>query len=660
MLMIAAMLGVIGGLLAGGRLANLLSVSLRYGLLILLALTLRFGAQALLARDVAVVDELRVPLFAIAFGTLVVALWLNRSQPGLLLAMVGVGANAVAILANGGYMPVYLPAVEVIGLSEANLSPSFHVPLPDALGLAFLLDAGPLGDILPIAIPFLSNVVSVGDVLLAAGIAWFLFSAIAHGSADPDTGVVSLWSSRPRVLVGVDRLGVGRPVLLGSGMGMAMPTAVAEGFELPMAGVAIPIPRPTLGQRIAGHPYVRLARDARFSAFWLASMVSLFGDRLHQIALGVMVYAITGSALQTGLVFLAATLPNLVLGPIAGTFVDRWDQRRVMIASDLIRAGLVLLIPFVVEISVWLVYPVVFCVTTVSLFFRPAKAAVVPRIVSRADLMPANAALLSGEALADIAGYPLAGVFVAFLGSNLALAFWVDSITYVASAILLAGIVVPPVIHAAGPRVTGAVAAFLAELREGWYFLRGDRILFQNTLVSVLAQLSIGATLALMVVYAQQSLSGSTIPYPESYALIEAAIGVGNLAGGFVIGAIGARLRKGWLIIVGFLVMGLATVVLGLTSHALMAVAAGMVIGIFNLVYVIPSQTLFAERTPAGLMGRVVAIRSSLVMGALTGAMAVCSGLAEGVDAGVVIAFTGALTVLAGVIAVFLPAVRDV
>ena len=662
MLLIAVLLGIVGGLLAGGRLANLVSVNLRFGLLILLALVLRFGTQALIQRDVALVGEWRIPLFALAFGVLIVALWLNRSQPGLLLAMAGVAANAIAILANGGYMPVYVPAVEVVGLTEANLSPTFHVPLPDDLGLEFLLAAGPFGDILPIAIPLLSNVVSIGDVLLAAGIAWFLFSSIAHGSSDPGTGVVSMWNSRPRVLVGVDRLGISRPMVLGSGMGLSMPTAAAAELAAPQAlGTAIPTTLPTtLAERVASHPYVRLARDARFSAFWLASMVSLFGDRLHQIALGVMVLAVTGSALQTGLVFLAATLPNLVLGPIAGTFVDRWDQRRVMIASDLARAGLVLLIPFVAEANIWLVYPLAFAITTVSLFFRPAKAAVVPRIVSRADLMPANGALLSGEAVADIAGYPLAGVFVAFLGSNLALAFWVDSITYLASAVLLAGIVVPPVVREAGPRVTGAIAAFFDDLRDGWHFLRGEATLFQNTLVSVLAQLSIGATLALMVVYAKQSLSGETIAYPESYALIEAAIGVGNLVGGFVIGAIGTRLRKGRLVILGFLVMGTSTVILGLTSDELVAIAAGMVIGVFNLVYVIPSQTLFAERTPPGLMGRVVAIRSSLVLGAMTGAMALCSGLAESVDAGLIIAFTGLLTILAGVAAAFLPAVRDV
>ena len=307
----------------------------------------------------------------------------------------------------------------------------------------------------------------------------------------------------------------------------------------------------------------------RFSTFWLAGTISVFGDRLHQIALGVMVLGLTGSAMQTGLVFLAATLPNLLLGPIAGTFVDRWDQKRVMIVSDLIRAGLVLTLPFVAEANVWFVYPLVFFVTTISLFFRPAKTAILPRIVRRDDLTPANGAIWTGETLADIAGYPLAGVFVAFLGTNLALAFWVDSATYIVSAVLLAGLVIPPAVREAGPRVTGAIAGFIEELREGWHFLRGEATLFQNTLVSVLAQLSIGATLALTVVYAERSLSGEIIPYPDSYAVIEAAIGVGNLAGGFVVGAIGARLRKGWLVVTGFAVMGLATIALGLTSNVL-------------------------------------------------------------------------------------------
>ncbi len=661
MLFLGIVVGLVLGLLAGGRLANLLSAKLRFGALIIAGLLLRVATQWLIDQGVDVVDQLRTPLFALSFGLLVVALWLNRAQPGLLLAMVGIAANGLAILLNDGYMPVFMPAVEMAGLTAADLSPTFHTPLPTDLGWPFLRAGGPIGDILPIAVPVLSNVISLGDVLLATGIGWYLFSTIARGTPDPDSGVVSLWSAKPRAEA-VQRMpqqaGLDRPVVVGSGMGPGLSSA-RPGLNDAEARATAPAVAPSVGERIRTHPYIRLARDARFSAFWLAGTISLFGDRLHQVALGVMVLAVTDSPMQTGLVFLAATLPNLLLGPIAGTFVDRWDQKWVMIATDLVRAALVLTIPFVADVNIWLVYPLVFMTTTVSLFFRPAKAAIVPRIVRREDLTPANGAIWTGETVADIAGYPLAGVFVATLGADLALAFWVDAMTYIISAVLLVGLVIPPVIHEARTHVTSAIGAFTDELREGWHFLRGETALFQNTLVSVMAQLSVGATLALMVVYAQRSLDGDVIPYPESYAVIEAAIGVGNLIGGFVVGAIGARLRKGWLVISGFAVMGFATIALGLTSNELLAMVAAVVIGIFNLVYVIPSQVLFAERTPAGMMGRVVAIRSSIVMGALTGAMAVSAGLADTIDAGVIIAATGVLTVLSAVVAAWLPAVRD-
>ena len=407
------------------------------------------------------------------------------------------------------------------------------------------------------------------------------------------------------------------------------------------------------------HPYVRLALDARFAAFWLAQAISLFGDRLHQVALAVLALAITDSPLATGLVFLAATLPNLLLGPIAGTFVDRWDQRRVMIGSDLIRAALVVVIPFVADVNFVLVYPLVFLITTVSLFFRPAKTAVVPRIVDERDVMAANSAVWTADTLADIAGYPLAGVFVYFLGTSLGLAFFVDSATYLASAVLIASITIPPVVRTVAPAVGGAVRGFFNELAEGWRFLRARPALFQNTIISTLAQASLGVTLALTIVYAKDVLDQSALPYPTNYAAIDTAIGLGNLVGGLAVGAIGARLRKGWLVVLGFIVMGLATVALGLTSNVLLALAASLVIGISNLVYVIPTQTIFMEQTPGEYMGRVVSFRSSLVFGSMLLAMAVSGLPAEVYPVGLVIAASGVLTALAGVIGALLPAVRD-
>ena len=120
-------------------------------------------------------------------------LWLNRSQPGLLLVMVGVLANGLAVVVNGGWMPVYLPALDVAGLTTLDLSPTYHVALPADIGLAFLLQAGPLGDIIPFPAPILANVVSIGDVLISIGLGWFVLATLLRRDAQPAVGGISLW-----------------------------------------------------------------------------------------------------------------------------------------------------------------------------------------------------------------------------------------------------------------------------------------------------------------------------------------------------------------------------------------------------------------------------------------------------------------------------------
>jgi MFS family permease len=655
-ILIGILLGLLLGLLFGGRLDALVNVRLRFALLLLGALLVRYGTQLAIANGVPFVDSLRLPLYAIAFAVLVSALWLNRSQPGLLVVMGGVAANAVAILVNGGYMPVYLPALTAAGLSTADLSPTFNVALPMNLDLQFLLQAGPLGDIIPFPLQPLSNVVSLGDVMMAIGLGWFLFATLLRGNPSLASPGVTIWRGGEAEASTYDR-----PVMLGGGRGALAPPS-ARGAPLPLPATLLPVPGaviPGWAARVRDHPYLRLARDARFGAFWVAQTISLFGDRLNQVALAVLVLAVTGSPLATGLVFLAATLPNLFLGPIAGPFVDRWDQKWVMVVSDILRGGLVLIIPVAAQANIALVYPLVFLVTTVSLFFRPAKAAVVPRIVDPDDLLAANSAVWTAETIADIAGYPLAGLLVAFLTAQLALAFWLDAATYLISALLVVGLTIPAAVRVVGPPVAGAIRAFMTELRDGWHVLRRQPTLFQNTLVSAVAQLSVGTTLALTVVYARDVLDGRFIPYPQNYAAIDAVIGIGNLLGGLVVGAIGGRLHKGSMVVIGFVVMGFATLFLGLTENVLIALVAAFVMGVFNLVYVIPTQTLFAQLTPEGFMGRVVAFRSSFVFGAMTLSMAVSSIAAEHVSVGTVIAVSGAITVLAGLVGGLLPAVRD-
>ena len=442
-------------------------------------------------------------------------------------------------------------------------------------------------------------------------------------------------------------------------------------------------------ERVRRHPYVRLGLNGSFTSLWAGQLISLFGDRIHQLALAAAVLVTTGSALATALVFVTATIPNLLFSPIAGTLVDRWDHREVLVVSDLLRAAVVLLIPIAIVTNILFVYPLVFVLTTISIFFRPARVAILPQIVRPDELLTANSALWVGETLADVIGYPLAGLFVVALGPALPIAFWLDGATYAASAVLLATLVVHVLDHedesvdAGAPSATGAevlaasgvkthtgsaatdpvvddvAPGFLGELKAGWRFLRGEPVLLANTIQAAIAQLTVGVLLALTPVYAKHVFGEGTLGWEAVYAFIETGVGAGNLLGGFVIGLIGMRFARGQMVIAGYTFFGLTIALLAISGNLALAIGFAFGSGIANMVFVIPSQTLFQERTPPELMGRVVGFRFALVFGAMTLAMALGGVLAEVVGVVAVLAAFGLVTMVTGLAGLFVPAVRD-
>src|SRR4051812_21546036 len=340
-------IGLVLGLVLGGRLSNLADIRLRYLPLLFLAVIVRFGTEAALAAGIPIVEQLRIPLFVGAYGLLLVGLWANRSLPGLGIAFVGILANALAITANGGYMPIWVPSLEFAGFPAEDVRSVFHVLLPPVLDAEFLRRAGPLGDIIPIPFPLVRNVASIGDLLLSLGLGFFLFAVVLRSQAEreedaseaaAETRLSGLASSLrlPRTLedalgrsIGVptqvpqrsirpetglarglaEAAALERPVILGGpgpGLGspalaplagsddnalsrggglMAGATAAGEAVFIPPTPT-IAVPRPTVLQRARNHPYVRLAVDPSFSALWVGQLISIFGDRVHQIAIG--------------------------------------------------------------------------------------------------------------------------------------------------------------------------------------------------------------------------------------------------------------------------------------------------------------------------------------------------------------------------------------
>lgn len=654
MLIGGPVLGLVLGLFAGGRIDNLLAIRFRLLQATFLGFFLRIGLEYAINHHNDPIDALRLPLYAIAFSLLLVGLWANREQPGLTLAFVGILLNAIPILVNGGFMPVWKAAFDTAGLASSADFGALHRMLSGTASADFLLSAGPLGDIIPIPLPFYRNVASIGDVFLTVGLAFFLFASTVRTAMELDE--VSAAAIQRRIASIAPRRSEAEraPAVALSARGLGLTTTLG-GPTAPT--FPVPAISPIL-ERVRRHPYVRLALDGSFSALWTGQLISLLGDRVHQVALAFVVLYTTGSPIALGIVFFVSLIPNLLFGAIAGTLVDRWDQREVMIVSDLLRAALVLLIPIVAVTNLILVYPMVFLVTTISVFFRPAKGAILPRLVAAEDLTSANSAMWIAETFADIGGYAVAGLFVALLGPQLPLAFWADAVTYVASAILIASISVAPLQRVAA-MAGEAGPGFLAEMREGWRFLRSEAAVFANTLQATVAQFMLGIFIAVMPAYAANSVSGAPVAGSAVYGFIESGIGAGNLIGGFVIGLLGSRIALGRMVIAGYVFTGGCVAALALTGNFAAAMALTFGAGVGNLAFVIPSQTIVQTRTPPELMGRLLGLRFTMVFGSMAIATGVGGIMAQLLGIPLTLGIFGLLTVGAGLTGLFVPAVRD-
>jgi hypothetical protein len=330
-------------------------------------------------------------------------------------------------------------------------------------------------------------------------------------------------------------------------------------------------------------------------------------------------------------------------------------------------------------LHVGLVVALVFLLAAVSSFFRPARAAALPRVVPEEDLLTANSAMWVADTATDLVGYGLGGLFVAFLGSSLALAFWLDGASYLASAALVAAIAIPPLVRSgagAGERAaarvgdtsagqavsaesaTGSVpASLIADLLDGWRFLRAETVLFAITVQAAVAEFGTGALTALSPLLIASLALGST-DAPTAYGLFEMVVGGGLVGGGIVLGGLATRIPKGPSIIAAFTALGVAMIALAATQNLPVALILAVAVGLANVTFVVPSQTLFQQRTPDEMLGRVVAIRLAVVNGVLAVAMVSSGALAQLVGFRPVIAVCGILTVVAGLAGLTVRSIR--
>jgi Na+/melibiose symporter-like transporter len=329
-----------------------------------------------------------------------------------------------------------------------------------------------------------------------------------------------------------------------------------------------------------------------------ANLVSLTGDWILRTGIAYQIYVLTGSTLASAAAVLASLLPQVVLGSVAGVYVDRWDRRRTMAVTNLLMAATLLPLVAVQDAGrAWIVYAVIAVQSCLAPFFASAEAALVPSVAPADQLVTVNS--LNGQVrdVARLLGAALGGVIAGFGG--IALLSIVDIATFLLAAALIAGVRARP---APGSTQRPHV---LREWAEGLRIAgtgRTLRVFLAFTLVTGIGEAIIGT---LMAPFIRDVLGGSA----RAYGVVMAAQAIGGIAGGLLVTLIGHRFAPramfGW----GAATFGVLDVVLflyPLVARVLWpAIVLMVLIGVPVAFMVAGAMTVFQRATDDRHRGRV-------------------------------------------------------
>ncbi len=393
-----------------------------------------------------------------------------------------------------------------------------------------------------------------------------------------------------------------------------------------------------------------LNRNTTFLLLWAGQFVSQIGDRLAALAFPWLVYTTTGSAVGTGAVFALYTLPYVLFGAFAGVAVDRLDKRRLMIAADLVRAGLVLMVPVLAARSLPAIFVLSFAISSAAVFFDPAKLAVLPEIVPASRLLRANSLLSTGENLTEILGWAFAGVLLASVSTSVA--FQLDAATFGVSAVALGLMRYQAPARAAAERSARAV---WRELQEGFSLLRRDRGLRANTVMVLVCVAGLGASYPLTFLLAVSVFEGGT----KAFGLLEAVVGGGYLVGSLAVVAFAPQVRKGHLMIGGLALMGCCLALVAITDSVWVAAIPFAVFGAANAAALIAVDTYLQQVVPQGMRGRALGTRFTLTQGTYALSVLAAGALAGIIDVRVLFVVAGVIVAASALVGALSREVRQ-
>ena len=381
----------------------------------------------------------------------------------------------------------------------------------------------------------------------------------------------------------------------------------------------------------------------RYPGFrWLLSglAVSQTGDWLYNLALVVLVYQRTHSALWVGATTAARVVPVVVLGPLGGVLADRFDRRRIMIACDLARMGLMVLLAAVAAFQLPIVLaPVVAAAATAGTApYVSCVAAVTPRLVEDADLPGANAARSAVTGTAIVLGPALGGVLL-LLGSA-AFAFALNALTFGLSALAVLAIrgdgdASPFRVRRAAERPDG----LLREVAQGAAALRAHPAALRLVGADIMCSVLYGAQTVLLLLVSRQVGLGA-----QGYGYMFAALGAGGLIGTALAGRASRRLGSRSVLAAALAVAGVPTLLLAVVRWPAAAIVLTGLTGMGTLLVEILTETTLQRELDEDVFGRAYGLAFPAAIAGIVVGSVIAPGLA------VLLSGSGALVAVGGAV----------
>jgi len=363
-----------------------------------------------------------------------------------------------------------------------------------------------------------------------------------------------------------------------------------------------------------------------FFTIWTGQLVSLIGSGLTGFALAVWVYKATGSVTQFSMIALATTLPGILLAPLTGTLVDRWDRRKVMLLADtgsaLCSLGIAALL-YTDSLSVGAIVAVCALSSSFESLQSPAFDAAVTLLVPSERLGNYNGLIQLGGAIPKVISPVMAGLLVERVG--LSGVILIDFATYLVgvTATLLTRIPMPVAPAATGEASVASGGSFLREVTAGWRYLRANPTLLLVLAFFAVTYFTIGivnvAGPALVLSFASAASLGSAL----------SMAGVGFVGGSILMSVWGGPRRRIFGVLGVTVPFGLGIALAGVYPSVLLIVAAMLLVTFSAPLVFGNSQALWQAKVPPHLQGRVFAFRDMVVRSALPLAYLVAGPLAD-------------------------------